>query len=94
MSRSATIRTDVEEAAILAASVRPDNTPEIDTRVEDGSGDGTGDTGVSEVVTTIERETTGGLRTTVDDYVVNLTVAQKVVQAGNRHANADTDDTP
>ncbi|MFC7080613.1 KEOPS complex subunit Pcc1 [Halorussus caseinilyticus] len=84
--RSATIRSELDDAAILAASVRPDNTPEIDTRVErDGEG-------VETVVTTVERETTGGLRTTVDDYVVNLTVAQKVVQAGKRHANADTDD--
>ena len=76
MSRSATIRTDVDEAEILAASVRPDNTPQIDTRVEDGA-----------VVTAIERETTGGLRTTVDDYVVNLSVAQEVVQAAKRHAD-------
>jgi tRNA threonylcarbamoyladenosine modification (KEOPS) complex Pcc1 subunit len=76
MSRSATVRTDVEEAEILAASVRPDNTPQIDTRVEDGV-----------IVTAIERETTGGLRTTVDDYVVNLSVAQEVVQAAKRHAD-------
>ncbi|WP_135826960.1 KEOPS complex subunit Pcc1 [Halorussus ruber] len=84
MSRSATIRTDVEEAEILAASVRPDNTPQIDTRVEDGA-----------VVTAIERETTGGLRTTVDDYVVNLSVAQRVVQAAKRHADntKQTDNT-
>ncbi|WP_137287119.1 KEOPS complex subunit Pcc1 [Halorussus salinisoli] len=82
-SRSATIRTQVEDAAILAASVRPDNTPEIDTRVErDAHGN-------ERVVTTVERETTGGLRTTMDDYVVNLAVAQDVVQAGKRHANAD-----
>jgi len=84
MSRSATIRTDVDEAEILAASVRPDNTPQIDTRVEDGA-----------VVTAIERETTGGLRTTVDDYVVNLSVAQRVVQAAKRHADntKQTDNT-
>ncbi|WP_276300694.1 KEOPS complex subunit Pcc1 [Halorussus lipolyticus] len=82
MSRSATIRTETDDAETLASSVRPDNTPQIDTRVEDGA-----------VVTAIERETTGGLRTTVDDYVVNLTVAQEVVQTAKRHAdaNADTD---
>ena len=85
--RSATIRTESEDAEILAFSVRPDNTPEIDTRVErDADGDET-------IVTTIERETTGGLRTTIDDYVVNLAVAQEIVQTANRHAdaNADTD---
>lgn len=79
-SRSATIRTRVEAAEVLAASVRPDNTPEIDTRVQDGC-----------VVTNVERETTGGLRTTVDDYVVNLTVAQEIVQAAKRRADAGRD---
>jgi tRNA threonylcarbamoyladenosine modification (KEOPS) complex Pcc1 subunit len=80
--RSATIRTASEDAEILASSVRPDNTPEIDTQVDD-----------DRIITTIERETTGGLRTTIDDYVVNLAVAQEIVQTANRHAdaNADTD---
>ncbi|WP_115862333.1 KEOPS complex subunit Pcc1 [Halorussus litoreus] len=85
-SRSATIRTEVDDAAVLAGSVRPDNTSEIDTRVER-------DDGRSAVVTTIERDTTGGLRTTVDDYVVNLAVAQEVVQIANRHADTQTNTT-
>ncbi|WP_132057578.1 KEOPS complex subunit Pcc1 [Halorussus amylolyticus] len=76
MRRTATIRTELDDAETLAAAVRPDNTPEIDTRVEDGA-----------IVTTVERETTGGLQSTVDDYVVNLSVAQKVVQVANRHAD-------
>ena len=81
-ARAATIRTKSEDAEILASSVRPDNTPEIDTQVDD-----------NRIITTIERETTGGLRTTIDDYVVNLAVAQEIVQTANRHAdaNADTD---
>ena len=83
MTRTATVRTELDDAAILAASVRPDNTPEIDTRVEGGDGESPG-----VVVTTVERETTGGLRTTVDDYVVNLAVAQEVVQIAKRRANA------
>jgi len=88
MSRTATIRTELAAAETIAAAVRPDNTPEIDTRVETGS-DGAGDdAGV--VVTTVERETTGGLRTTVDDYVVNLAVARQVVQAAERHADDTT----
>jgi hypothetical protein len=85
--RSATVRTELDDADIVAASVRPDNTPEIDTRVErDADGVGT-------VVTTVERETTGGLRTTVDDYVVNLAVARQVAQAGNRFADQQSDTT-
>ena len=78
-TRTATIRTELDDAEIVAASVRPDNTDEIDTVVSR-----------STVVTTVERETTGGLRTTVDDYVVNLAVAQKVVQAAKRHADDTT----
>jgi hypothetical protein len=69
--RRAEIRTTHDDPRVVARALRPDNTPEIDTRVRD-----------ERVVTTIERETTGGLRTTVDDYVVNLTVATEV-----QHAN-------
>ncbi|WP_435179116.1 KEOPS complex subunit Pcc1 [Halorussus sp. AFM4] len=80
--RSATIRTELDDAAVLAASVRPDNTPQIDTHATDGV-----------VETTVERGTTGGLRTTVDDYVVNLAVAQEVVQAAKRFDADHTDET-
>ncbi|NHN58363.1 KEOPS complex Pcc1-like subunit [Halorussus sp. JP-T4] len=76
------MRTEVDDAAVLAASVRPDNTPEIDTRAKGGV-----------VETSIERGTTGGLRTTVDDYVVNLAVAQEVVQAAKRFEADHTDET-
>lgn len=65
--RRATVRTTHDDAATaerLAAAVAPDNTEEMDTAVEDAT-----------VVTTVERETTGGLQSTVDDYVVNLRVA-------------------
>ena len=51
----------------IAAALRPDNTDEMDTRVEDDA-----------VVTTIDRESIGGLRATVDDYVVNLRVAAQL----------------
>jgi len=72
--RSATIRTshgDHATAARIAASVRPDNTDEMATRVEG-----------EQIVTTIDRDTTGGLHSTVDDYVVNLRVA---VQLADQH---------
>ncbi|PSP84072.1 KEOPS complex Pcc1-like subunit [Halobacteriales archaeon QS_6_64_34] len=55
------------EAEHVAAAVRPDNTAEMTTRVE-------GDA----VVTTIERDSTSGLQSTVDDYVVNLRVAAQL----------------
>ncbi|WP_158057466.1 KEOPS complex subunit Pcc1 [Halorussus halophilus] len=80
-TRTATVRSrfeDSETAEILASSVRVDNTPEIDTRVEVGGDDG------ATVVTTVSRETTGGLQSTLDDYVVNLTVAEKIVQLANQ----------
>lgn len=65
--RQATIRTtheDAETAARIAAALAPDNTAEMTTTVEEAT-----------VETTIDRETTGGLAATVDDYVVNLSVA-------------------
>ncbi|WP_254838102.1 KEOPS complex subunit Pcc1 [Natronomonas marina] len=67
MKRTATIRTTHDRPEVVAAALRPDNTPEMATRVEDDA-----------VVTTIERDSAGGLRTTVDDYVSNLTVAQRL----------------
>lgn len=71
--RSATIRTTHADAVTVAAAVCPDNTPEMDTHVDDGA-----------VVTTIERESTSGLGSTVDDYVVNVGVADTVTE----HARA------
>ena len=60
-------------AALVAAAVRPDNTDAMETTTD-------GDV----VRTTIERGTTGGLGSSVDDYVVNVGVAQRV------HTNTDT----
>lgn len=71
MSRHATIRTTLTHPEVIAATLEPDNTDEMSMRVE-------GD----EVVTTIERETTGGLQATVDDYVVNLAVASRTAKLG------------
>lgn len=79
MSRTATISTPVEDPEMVAASVTPDNTDEMQTRVESGA-----------VVTEIERETTAGLRSTVDDYVVNLTVAVEVAQLATKTNTTNT----
>ena len=68
--RRAEVRTthgSTDAAARVAAAIWPDNTDEMDTRVDDDA-----------VVTTVERETTGGLQSTVDDYVVNLRVAAQL----------------
>jgi hypothetical protein len=77
-ARIETVHSDSETAAALARAVRPDNTAEMTTSAEG-----------RRVVTTIRRGTTGGLRTTVDDYVVNVgTGAQVLAGEGNR--NTDT----
>ena len=65
--RRATVRTTHDHPEAVAAALRPDNTAEMSTHVDGRT-----------VVTTIERDSTGGLRTTVDDYVTNLQVAQRV----------------
>ena len=66
--RRATVRTEHGRPDLVAAALAPDNTDEMSTTVEGPT-----------VVTTIERETTGGLRTTADDYVTNLQVAQRII---------------
>jgi hypothetical protein len=71
MTRSARIESTFADRATaehVAGALKPDNTTEMRTRV-----DGT------TVVTEMERETTGGLGSTVDDYVVNLQVAAQLV---------------
>ena len=69
MSPSATLRSELADAETVARAIRPDNTAQMETHVEDGV-----------LVTTIERDTTGGLRSTIDDYVVNVLVAQRIRQ--------------
>lgn len=55
-------------APTIAAAVTPDHTPDITT------------THTNTTITThITRETTGGLRATTDDYLVNLTVAARLL---------------
>jgi len=63
----ATLRTTHAAPGTVAAALEPDNTEEMDTRVEDGR-----------VTTTVARDSPGGLRSTVDDYVVNLDVADRI----------------
>jgi hypothetical protein len=68
--RRAEIRTthgSSARAVTVAAAVVPDNTAEMTTRVEDDA-----------VVTEIARDSTSGLQSTVDDYVVNIRVAAQL----------------
>ena len=81
--RRASIRTthgDAGTAERIAAALAPDNTTEMETTVD-------GDA----VVTTVERDSTGGLHATVDDYVVNLQVAARL--AGHAGKTEPTDPT-
>lgn len=80
--RQARIETEHDDPATarrLARALRPDNTAEMDTRVEG-----------SRVVTRVERPTTGGLESTLDDYVVNLQTGLAVLAQDSNH-NADDD---
>jgi len=78
-ARITTTYADSATAAAVANAVRPDDTASMDTTTEE-----------ERVVTTIERETTGGLHATVDDYVVNLTVA---AQTYAQDGDSSTDNT-
>lgn len=77
---------DEETAQLLARAVRPDNTAAMHTRTEG-----------TRLVTTIDRETTGGLLSTADDYIVNLQTGTAVAgdairgeRNHNRHTSGDT----
>jgi hypothetical protein len=63
-----TAHADAAAAAVVAQAVRPDNTDAMNT-----------DTDGDVVTTTIERGTTGGLNSSVDDYVVNVDVADRLI---------------
>lgn len=66
-NRTASIRTEHTDPNCVASAIRPDNTTEMETRVEN-----------SQVATTIVRDSTSGLATTIDDYVSNLQVADRI----------------
>jgi hypothetical protein len=84
-ARIETAHGDSERARRLARALAPDNTAEMDTRAEG-----------ARVVTTIARPTTGGLHSTVDDYLVNLTAGAQLLPKDSRaeHADGSTDDSP
>jgi len=77
-TRTATVRTTHADAALVAAALAPDETDSMTTRVD-------GDA----IECVVERPTTGGLRSTVDDHVVNLRVADRIVERASEHLAAD-----
>jgi hypothetical protein len=82
---SARIRTRHADPETVAAALAPDDTPSMETRAE-------GDA----VVTEVTRPDTGGLHATVDDYLVNLQVADRLAQSAPERATPDesTRDAP
>jgi hypothetical protein len=62
-----TSHADAATAEVVADALRPDNTDSMVTETDGAT-----------VRTTIERETTGGLGSSVDDYVVNVGVAERI----------------
>jgi hypothetical protein len=77
-ARTARVETRHDAPGLVAGSIRPDNTESMTTTVD-------GD----RVRTTIERGTTGGFGSSVDDYVVNLQVADRVVADARRRTRDD-----
>ncbi|QSG12431.1 Subunit of KEOPS complex (Cgi121BUD32KAE1) [Halapricum desulfuricans] len=75
-TRTLVVRTTHDDAEAIAASVRPDNTDEMATTVEGRT-----------IETELTRETTGGLHSTADDYVVNLHVAAQCITDHDEHDN-------
>lgn len=67
--KRATITTTHDHPDELATAIKPDNTKDMTTNTYSQT-----------IVTTITRPTTGGLRNTVDDYIVNLNVAHHTQQ--------------
>lgn len=73
---TATIKTTHDHPDVVAASVRPDHTPEMTTSVDGEC-----------VLTTIERESTGGLRANTTDYIANVRVADEIASLTTARAN-------
>lgn len=79
VSRTATVRTTHAAADRVVDALAPDNTDSMAMRAE------------GDVVTCrIERSSTGGLRSTVDDYVVNLQVADALIERARAHRSTNT----
>ena len=83
--RFARIETAHDDPTVVAAAIAPDNTADVDTEAVESDG---------VVRTRIRRETTGGLQSTVDDYVVNLIVAGRLSEIAAEHVDDTGHDGP
>ena len=80
--KQAIVRTDHSNPERIATSMRPDNTAEMETMTTDDS-----------VITAISRADVGGLQTSIDDYLVNLQVAEQIDQGEQTENMTTTDNT-
>lgn len=62
------VRTTHDDSELVAAALAPDDTAEMETETDGAT-----------LTMTVERATTGGLRSTTDDYLSNLAVAQQIL---------------
>lgn len=81
--RHAHLETPVDHAGVVATALRPDHTADMETSV---CGD--------HLLTEVDRPTTRSLQSTVDDYLVNLAVADRVnrIVTDTEHPTTDTAD--
>ncbi|MFB6127600.1 MAG: KEOPS complex subunit Pcc1 [Halolamina sp.] len=90
-SREADLAVASAAPETVAAAVAPDDTDDVQTRADRDPDRALPDWADGVVRVHVTRESTGGLQATVDDSVVNLTVAETVVETAREHA---TDNTP
>jgi tRNA threonylcarbamoyladenosine modification (KEOPS) complex Pcc1 subunit len=82
-ARLTTDHGDDTTARHCARALEPDNTDEMSSRTEG-----------TEVVTTIERTDTAGVRSTLDDYLRNLQLAARLVDDSTPGDGRSDDSTP
>ena len=58
-----------KQPGLVAQSIAPDNTSSIDTKISGNS-----------IIATVQRDSLGSLRSTIDDLLVNLQVAVKTIE--------------
>ncbi len=58
-----------KQPSLVMHSIAPDNTPSIETKTEGNS-----------IIATVQRDSLGSLRSTIDDLLVNLHVAVTIIE--------------
>lgn len=78
----ATIRTTHPAPVVVAEALRPDNTDDISTTVVE-----------DRIETTITRDAPGSVQATIDDYLVNLILAEETRQRTDIESMTTTEHT-